>query len=241
MANLFVREYSSDEPADVRQKIDYGSRHTGLFILRVGTVIWLGVLDHRTDIKKRLSDRQTHRRFRRGRLWYSKPRFDNRRLPAGWLPPSLQSRVDNIAAVVHKLHNIEGDTTPIGVLSFEGDIYKFQYCKDWSSGMPIGFYIVPGFDDFDTIYESEKLFWFFAELMTPRNRPDFKARLAKLGIDSYDEWEYLKRSGLRLITDRYELLEPVQWKSLFIPIITSRNKSNRVNHPSPKGPKGRGL
>ena len=110
--------------------------------------------------------------------------------------------------ILTKKYNIKGDTAPIGILSFEDGNYKFKYIKDWSSGMPKGFYIVPGFGDFDATYESEKLFWFFADRMTPRNRPDFKAHLAKLGMDSYDEWEYLKRSGLRLMTDSYELVEP---------------------------------
>jgi len=92
--------------SDSRLKIDYGSRHTGLAILQENKAVWLGVIDHRTNIKKGLDDRRAHRRFRRGRLRYRKPRFLNRRRPEGWLPPSLQSRVDNIAAVARKLSGV---------------------------------------------------------------------------------------------------------------------------------------
>ena len=116
----------SDASVDTRLKIDYGSRHTGLSILQGGTVVWLGVLDHRTVIKKRLSDRRAHRRFRRGKLRYRIPRFDNRRRPAGWLPPSLQSRVDNIKAVVHKLQYV----CPITAISYENCRFDTQFMRN---------------------------------------------------------------------------------------------------------------
>ncbi|XWN53909.1 RRXRR domain-containing protein [Anoxybacillus flavithermus] len=42
--------------------MDYGSRHTGLAILRGQEVVWLGQLDHRTDIKERIDKRRAFRR-----------------------------------------------------------------------------------------------------------------------------------------------------------------------------------
>jgi len=44
----------SENETTYRLKIDYGSRHTGLAILRGQEVVWLGQLDHRTDIKERI-------------------------------------------------------------------------------------------------------------------------------------------------------------------------------------------
>ena len=38
--------------------------------------------------------RRMYRRTRRNRLRYRKPRFDNRKTPKGWLPPSLQHKMD---------------------------------------------------------------------------------------------------------------------------------------------------
>ncbi|WP_232467218.1 RRXRR domain-containing protein [Anoxybacillus flavithermus] len=57
----------SEIKATYRLKIDYGSRHTGLAILRGQEVVWLGQLDHRTDIKERIDKRRAFRRARRNR------------------------------------------------------------------------------------------------------------------------------------------------------------------------------
>lgn len=47
----------------------------------------------------RLSKRAAIRRRRRSKnLRYRAPRFHNRRRKAGWLPPSIRSRVDNLIA-----------------------------------------------------------------------------------------------------------------------------------------------
>ena len=52
-------------------------------------------IQHRADISRRLVERRTHRRRRRGRKAYRAPRFDNRTQPDGWLPPSMESIVSN--------------------------------------------------------------------------------------------------------------------------------------------------
>lgn len=99
-----------------RLKIDYGSRHTGLAILRGQEMVWLGQLDHRTDIKKRMDKRRAFRRARRNRKTrYRKPRFLYRKRKEGWLPPSLESRVQNIKTWVNRLQKL----CPIGYISYE--------------------------------------------------------------------------------------------------------------------------
>jgi 5-methylcytosine-specific restriction endonuclease McrA len=51
-----------------------------------------------------LADRRALRRSRRSRKTrYRAPRFDHRTRPAGWLPPSLKSRVDNVRTWARKL------------------------------------------------------------------------------------------------------------------------------------------
>lgn len=47
--------------------------------------------------------RATKRRSRRSRLRHRKPRFRNRLKPVGWLPPSLQHRVDGTYTMASKL------------------------------------------------------------------------------------------------------------------------------------------
>lgn len=90
---------------EYRLKIDYGSHHTGLAILKNNKeVIWLAELQHKTNVKKKMDDRRNFRRRRRtANLRYRKPRFNNRKGQEGRLPPSLQSRVGNIKTWVNRL------------------------------------------------------------------------------------------------------------------------------------------
>ncbi|WP_292486574.1 RRXRR domain-containing protein, partial [Methanohalobium sp.] len=62
-----LKELKSDDiKDDFRLKIDYGSRYTGLAVLKNNRdVIWLAQVNHRTDIKKKLDDRRSFRRRRR--------------------------------------------------------------------------------------------------------------------------------------------------------------------------------
>ncbi len=86
-----------------RIKIDPGSKVTGIAILQEEKVLFLIELYHKQGIKKSLDDRRNHRRFRRNKLRYRKPRFDNRKKEGGWLPPSLEARVQQIINTVKKL------------------------------------------------------------------------------------------------------------------------------------------
>ena len=102
----------------LRIKLDPGSKTTGLAlvrdtehvdastgeILRGAAVLNLFELIHRgRQISEALTARSAMRRRRRGNLRYRAPRFLNRTRPAGWLPPSLQHRVDTTTAWVSRL------------------------------------------------------------------------------------------------------------------------------------------
>jgi 5-methylcytosine-specific restriction endonuclease McrA len=88
-------------------KLDPGSRTTGIALVWAGDgkVLWAAELAHRgLVIKAALDDRRAVRRGRRNRKCrYRPPRFDNRRRPEGWLPPSLESRVANLQTWVRRL------------------------------------------------------------------------------------------------------------------------------------------
>ena len=84
-------------------KIDPGSKTTGIALVREAGdehhVLHLAEITHRgSKIKKDLSSRSATRRRRRGNLRFREKRFNNRRRNKGWLPPSLQSRVDNVVS-----------------------------------------------------------------------------------------------------------------------------------------------
>lgn len=114
-----------EEPIEnkYRLKIDYGSRHTGLAILRDAKVCWLGQLEHRTNIKELLNKRRGYRRRRRNvNFRYRKPRFKYRTKPKGWLPPSLMSRVGNIRTFITRLIRM----LPLGAISYENVKFNAQ-------------------------------------------------------------------------------------------------------------------
>jgi len=91
-----------------RVKFDPGFRRTGVALVREGVVanatvhhpLHLAEIVHRQEeVRERVRTRAAFRRRRRAaNLRHRAPRFDNRRRPEGWLPPSLRSRVDHIAS-----------------------------------------------------------------------------------------------------------------------------------------------
>jgi 5-methylcytosine-specific restriction endonuclease McrA len=93
--------------------IDPGSRTTGIAAFRTVTTpagearygLFSLELNHRGgQIRDRLTTRASLRRARRARkLRYRSPRFHNRSRREGWLPPSLQHRVDTTASWVDRL------------------------------------------------------------------------------------------------------------------------------------------
>lgn len=128
---IFKKEVTAPQEQDFRLKIDYGSKHTGLAILRNENVVWLGQLDHRTNIKSNLDKRRGYRRRRRSKnLRYRQPRFLNRTRPKGWVPPSLQSRVDNILHWVSRLRRL----APIGFISYENVKFDTQLMQNTEIG-----------------------------------------------------------------------------------------------------------
>ena len=92
--------------------VNPGSEHTGLALFQQTDTGHRKVLatlqiDHRgRDVKHRMEQRRNYRRARRGRIRHRQPRFLNRRRVPGWLPPSVQSRLDNAMTWIDRLHKL---------------------------------------------------------------------------------------------------------------------------------------
>lgn len=89
----------------LKLKLDPGSKTTGIAITNEdGRVVFAAELNHRgAAIKGALQDRAAYRRNRRCRKTrYRAARFDNRTRQEGWLPPSLQHRVDTTMTWVNR-------------------------------------------------------------------------------------------------------------------------------------------
>jgi 5-methylcytosine-specific restriction endonuclease McrA len=117
-------------PEPLRLKIDPGSRTTGLAVVTdaIGQVVWAAELAHRGEqVTERLAQRRACRRSRRQRHTRYRPaRFDNRGRHAGWLPPSLESRIANVLTWVERLRR----WCPIGALSLELVQFDTQLMQD---------------------------------------------------------------------------------------------------------------
>jgi 5-methylcytosine-specific restriction endonuclease McrA len=107
---IILKEREGGDTQPIEVKIDPGSKITGIAIVadfkRGKRVIWAAELTHRgQQIRDALLGRQQSRRSRRNRKTrYRQARFLNRRRKAGWLPPSLQSRIDNICTWLKRLN-----------------------------------------------------------------------------------------------------------------------------------------
>ena len=126
--------------------IDLGAKHIGVAITSKSNVLAKGEIELRQDVKSSLDTRRQYRRGRRHRKTrYRKPRFDNRKRSKGWLPPSIQSRIDNTFMWIDKFV----DLLPNPNLTIE--VGKFDVAKminpkiegiDYQKGQTYGYYDV---------------------------------------------------------------------------------------------------
>jgi 5-methylcytosine-specific restriction endonuclease McrA len=81
------------QPAKVG--VDTGSKDVGIAAIANGEVVFQAEVHLRDDITEKMTQRRKFRRNRRARKTrYRQARYDNRRRPAGWLPPSLHSKAE---------------------------------------------------------------------------------------------------------------------------------------------------
>lgn len=106
--------------------------------------------------------------------------------------------------VVTWQHPSERTISPVGMLSFDGNTYRFHYLRN--ALQVTGFRPFLGFPDIGGHYESDTLFPLFAQrAMTPR-RPDFTRWVQRLGLaDDASPFEQITRSGGRRQGDTVQL------------------------------------
>lgn len=125
------RSQEDCEFQDLEVKIDPGSVTTGFCLSRtkdkVVNVVQLMELTHRgREIKKKMKQRAMYRRARRQRnTRYRQARFLNRVKPKGWLPPSLQHRVDSTMSWI-KRYQKWSPVTSLAIERVKFDTQKLQ-------------------------------------------------------------------------------------------------------------------
>lgn len=128
---LILKERVKGEVQGIEVKIDPGSKVSGIALVgnfqRGNEVLWAANLEHRGQtIRASLESRRALRRSRKHRKTrYRAPRFENRTRKEGWLPPSLQSRVDNLCSWLKRLKKI-APLSSISVETVRFDMQKIQ-------------------------------------------------------------------------------------------------------------------
>lgn len=80
---------------EIHVGIDEGARHVGIAITSQNKVLAKGEVELRQDVHSLLTTRAMYRRDRRNRKTrYRKPRFLNRKINEGWLPPSIEGKLN---------------------------------------------------------------------------------------------------------------------------------------------------
>ena len=110
MTRLVDRLAKDSTVTPVNVGVDPGSKFTGISMFTTKqnsrrSGLFSVEIQHRgAQIQKKMQQRANYRRRRRSsNLRYRAPRFNNRTRPAGWLPPSLQHRVDTTLGWVRRL------------------------------------------------------------------------------------------------------------------------------------------
>jgi hypothetical protein len=92
---------------EVNTGIDTGAKYIGAAITSEDKVLWQGEIELRDGISDLLKVRSALRKNRRARKTrYRQARFLNRKKPDGWLPPSVQSKLDATLMWIDKFQKL---------------------------------------------------------------------------------------------------------------------------------------
>jgi 5-methylcytosine-specific restriction endonuclease McrA len=179
---IIIKDREGGAVPTIALKIDPGSRQTGIALVadfkKGKHVVWAAVLEHRgQQIKAALESRRMLRRSRRARHTRYRPaRFLNRHTAQGHLPPSLQSRIENVWTWVCRLNRV----CPIASLAQErvrfdtqlmqnAEISGVEYQQGTLVGMEVREYLLEKWGR-KCAYCDKKDVPFEVEHITPKSR-----------------------------------------------------------------------
>ena len=143
-----LKTSTGEAKKEISLGIDSGYGHIGFSAVTNNKELIAGevIVDNKTG--ERLIEKSMYRRGRRNKLWYRKPRFDNRNTPEGWLPPSVQRRYDLHVRLIKRI----GGLLPITIVTVETgnfDIQKIEnpdiQGKEYQQGATFGYFNVKSF------------------------------------------------------------------------------------------------
>ena len=91
----YTRQHDTGPVQQMDLGIDVGSKHVGASVVDDRQEHLSMQIDLLEGESRRIAQRREARQTRRHyTTWHREPRFDNRRRPEGWLPPSIQHKLD---------------------------------------------------------------------------------------------------------------------------------------------------
>ena len=127
--------------------MDAGTTLVGISVSTERREYYAAETELRTDIVEKLSTRREARRSRRSKrsVRYRAPRFDNRRRPEGWLPPSIRQKVESHVTLLEGVTKI----LPVAQVVIETAQFDMQKIKnpdiagtEYQDGEQMGFWNV---------------------------------------------------------------------------------------------------
>ncbi|WP_077612892.1 HipA N-terminal domain-containing protein [Clostridium sp. Marseille-P2415] len=91
----------------------------------------------------------------------------------------------------------------------EKDSYCFKYCDEVKEALKNGFSPLVPFPSIDEVYHSKNMFPVFSGRLPDKKRRGINEILNKYGMQEYDEFELLKRSGVKLPIDTFSFVNPI--------------------------------
>ena len=95
----------------------------------------------------------------------------------------------------------------VGELKRE-DGFSFFYTHDYKKAIEMGWEMLTPFPE-EKVYRNKFLFPAFSSRLPDPKRRDIQEILSKYGMEEYDGYELLKRSGAKLPIDDYEFVDPI--------------------------------
>lgn len=96
----------------------------------------------------------------------------------------------------------------VGQLTKNGQ-YEFQYCEEIEEALKAGFSPLVSFEDLKQVYRRKELFPVFSSRLPDRKRKDINRILEKYGLEKYDSYQLLKKSGAKLPIDNIQFIDPI--------------------------------
>jgi len=117
--------------------------------------------------------------------------------------------------------NSEGESFKVGELARQSEKYYFKYDIDGvKKAKEYGFSPLPNLPRIDVEYFREELFCIFSKRIPQYGKRDVSSVLKEYGLEEYDAFELLKKSGGKSSEDSLEFIAPFDKENIVLDEIS---------------------